>query len=86
VADRRTGRPLDIYLTVGDDGYGVITMLRPEIAPIRLTQRRGVYAQPGEPILLRHLCPELVRLALGELPPPNEPWRCRLTVEVLDRE
>ena len=86
MASKMRGRPLDVYVTVGDDGYGVLTLLRPVIAPIRFTHRRGVFPQPGEPILLRHLCPEMVKLALGELPAANEPQRCRLTLERLDGE
>ena len=86
MASKVRGRPLNVFVTVGDDGYGVLTMLRPVIAPVMLADRQGIYARPGDMVLLRHLCPEGLALVLGKKLAANEPHRCRLTLELVDTE
>lgn len=78
------GHTLKCYLTIGADGYGTLTMLYPIVTPIRFAQRDGVYAQPGDPILLRHLCPVMLEMVLGEpLPEAGCPRRCCVSIKLV---
>ena len=65
--------PMRCWLTMGDDGKGVLTHRRPIIERVEGTNRRGVYARAGDMVLLRALCPESIMAVLGHLPDTCEP-------------
>lgn len=78
------GQPVELYLTLGEDGKAVMTGHKPVMRRVLGTNRVGIYCHPGDWLLVRNLCPEWVEKGLGLLPPMNEPLRCRLTLEVID--
>ena len=78
-----SGKPIDLFLTIGEDGKGVLTFRRPIITQVLGTGRKGVYVQPGDPVLLRELCSEWVEKVLGFLPPVNSPIRCSVAINAL---
>jgi hypothetical protein len=80
------GEPMRVWLTVGEDGKGVLTGEYPVIARIRGTRRHGVYAQPGDWLLVRSLCLEGVEMTLGYVPATNEPVRVDLQILPISAE
>lgn len=51
------------YLTREHDGLYMLTGFEPEIWPIRGNPSvRAAYIRPGDPLGVRHLCPDVVRL------------------------
>jgi hypothetical protein len=69
-----------VWLTIGEDGKGVLTGEYPVIARIRGTRRHGIYAEPGDWLLVRNLCLEGVEMTLGYVPATNEPVQVELQI------
>jgi hypothetical protein len=55
---------MKLWLSRQHDGRYMLTALRPVVAVIGRTGRYGVYARPGDPVLLRHLCESMVETLL----------------------
>jgi hypothetical protein len=51
---------MKLWLSRQHDGRYMLTALRPVTAVIGRTGRYGVYARPGDPVLLRHLCEAMI--------------------------
>ena len=68
------------WLTMGEDGKGVLTGRPPIITRVMGTRRKGVYPQPGDWLLVRGLCLEGVKRCLGHVPRVNEPVEVELTL------
>jgi len=58
---------MKLWLSRQHDGRYILTALRPVIAVIGRTGRYGVYARPGDPVILRHLCEPMVETLLPGL-------------------
>jgi len=68
------------WLTMGEDGKGVLTGRPPVVTRVMGTRRKGVYPQPGDWLLVRGLCLEGVKRCLGHVPRVNEPIEVELTL------
>lgn len=75
---------MKLWLTRVHGGRYLATRLRPVIRTIRGTDTLDAFAQPGEPIDVRHLCPAGVHALLGRELPELEPTRINVTAEVLE--
>lgn len=61
---------MKLHLSRQADGRYMLTASRPILTTVRGTRHEDYYAEPGDPVGVRHLCPEMVRLLLGtELDP-----------------
>lgn len=83
----KTGRPVRLWATLDGAGQIVLSLRKPIVVPIMLTERRlGVYPRPGDMVFIPHLCEEGIRLWLGFVPEVGVPVRIRVPAEVLEGE
>ena len=74
---------MTLYLARDSTGY-MLTAQRPNLCPVRGTDRYAWYAREGEPIAVRHLCEEGVRAILGQEFNEGEVKRVELTMTLLE--
>ena len=74
------------YLTIGDDGLGVLTGSFPAIRCVVGTSRNGVYCRLGDWLLIRALCPEGLKEVLGYNPEKLKPIRVEMEIHRADME
>ena len=77
------GKPTVLWLSRGDSPFCTLTMLPPIIRLVNRTKREEPYCQPGDSVLIRHLCPDMVMEMFGQLPNRRSALRVELTGRVL---
>jgi len=85
-APRGKPRTLKVWLTIGDDDKACVSYMRPQIATVLGTDRRGVYPLKGEIIWIPGQCLEGVLMVCGRVPPRCVPTRCRMTLEIIEED
>ena len=78
-----TGRPMQLWLSRGDAPMYTLTLLPPHIRPVSGMSREESYGQPGDPVLIRHLCKEMTLMLFGQLPNRRAAVRVELIGRVL---
>ncbi len=69
----------DMWVSASRAGTGsILAFSGPTIARIRGTERMDAFEKVGEPMTVRHLCPDGARALFGEVPPPLTPMRVAL--------
>lgn len=76
-------RPVECWLTLGDDDKAVISSMPPVIRRVVGTGRRGLYPEPGEWLWLPGLCLKGIEYVFGSLPAARRPTPCRLSIQPL---
>jgi len=73
-------RPIDVFIMENVQGEGTMTLGKPVYAPVDGMKRCEVWVPVGDPLGIRHLCAEMLEVALGERLPPGEAVRYELSL------